>query len=189
MSSLAERVADLGRQLEYAADDDALAVEAAVLLAAVASNRARPSSAPALVRSHPPEEVVRARAATLTRYLEMRGELVRGSVSTAEAAVRLGISPAAVTKRRGARALVAFRHRGDWRYPAWQFSDGGVLPGVPQVWRELPDRDPLGLADWFTLPSRHLDGRSPLDVLRDGAAGDVGALGRVADAASYVGSR
>lgn len=184
MSSLAERVTGLSQRLAYAAEDDALAIEAAVLAAASTATRHRPTALPAAVRSHAPERVAAARARTLEAYLDARRDLVAASLSTIEAARRLGVSSAAVTKRRVAGRLVAFRHRGDWRYPEWQLVDGGLLPGIVEAWRAMPHHpDDLRAVRWFTLPSRHLGGRTPIDALR---AGEVGA---VVDAAGYVGSR
>lgn len=187
MTTLADRLADLERRLRYASDDDAAAIEAAVVAASAAASRRRPSALPAAIRTHRPERVALARRRTLEAYLEARAELVDGSLSTAEVARRLGVSAAAVTKRRAARRLVAFRHRGDWRYPAWQFDDGAVLPGVAEAWQAMVPT--FGAADdirpvrWFVLPSQQLAGRTPVDALR---AGDGAA---VVDAAGYVGSR
>src|SRR4051812_3957171 len=128
MTTLAERVDDLTRRLQYAAEDDTVAIEAAVVAAAAAATRRRPTALPSAIRSHPAERVAAARARTLEAYLDLRRELVADSLSTSEVARRLAISPAAVTKRRVGGRLVAFRHRGDWRHPAWQFDDGTVLP-------------------------------------------------------------
>jgi hypothetical protein len=184
MTTLAERVTDLSKRLQYAAEDDTVTIEAAVVAAASIATRRRPTALPPAIRSHPPERVAAARARTLEAFLEARSALVADSLSTVEVARRLGVSAAAVTKRRVAGRLVAFRHRGDWRYPAWQLADGGLLPGVVEAWQAIPHHaDDLRAVRGFVLPSRHLGDRSPLDALR---AGDVAA---VADAASYVGSR
>jgi len=184
MTTLAERVGDLSRRLQYAAEDDTVRIEAAVVAAATTATRRRPSALPPAVRSHPPERVALARARTLEAYLDVRRELVAGSLSTPEVALRLGVSAAAVTKRRAAGRLVSFRHRGDWRYPAWQFDEGVPLAGVIEAWRALPHHaEDLRRVRWFVLPSQQLGGRSPVDALR---AGDTAA---VVEAAGYVGSR
>lgn len=184
MSTVAERVTDLTKRLQYAADDDAVAIEAAVLSAAATATRRRPGVLPPAVRSHSPERVAKARARTLAAYLDVRRELVADSLSTTEVARRLAISPAAVTKRRTAGRLVAFRFRGDWRYPSWQFADGALVAGVVEAWQALPKlADEVATVRWFVLPSRHLGDRTPVDALR---AGDATA---VIDAATYAGSR
>lgn len=60
---------------------------------------------------------------------------------------------------------------------------GELLPGVPEVWRALPDHDALSLARWFGLPSAALDRAAPVALL------EAGEVGRVVEAATYVGSR
>ncbi|MGB8649613.1 MAG: helix-turn-helix domain-containing protein [Mycobacteriales bacterium] len=186
MTTLEEQVTALARRLSYASEDDELAIEAAVLAAASDAQRTRPANLPAYVRSQTPEQVAEVRATTLRDWLATRDEMVASSLSTAQVAERLGISSAAVTKRRQARRLVAFQVKGDWRYPAWQLRQGGVggevLDGVAATWQALPleVHDLLGLARWFTLESRHL-GTTPLALL------EAGEVARVVDAAGYVG--
>ena len=182
MSTLEEQVADLAQRLRFSPDDDALAVEAAVLAAASDARRTRPASLPSYLREQTPAQVAQVRAETLRGFLALREELVAQSLSTAEVAARLGISSAAVTKRRVARRLVAFQVKGDWRYPTWQLRGADVLPGVAEVWQALPltVHDPLGLVRWFTLRSEHL-GATPLALL------EAGEVARVVDAAAYVG--
>lgn len=181
--TLEQQVTALAHRLQYASEDDELAIEAAVLAAAADARRTRPANLPDYLRPQSPEQVAEVRAETLRGWLGLRAEMLAGSLSTAELAGRLGISSAAVTKRRQARRLVAFQLKGDWRYPAWQLGPhGDVLAGVAQVWQALPveTADLLSLARWFTLPSRHLDA-TPLDLLR------AGEVDRVVDAAAYVG--
>jgi hypothetical protein len=182
MTALEQQVTALARRLQYASEDDELAIEAAVLAAASDAQRTRPANLPDYVRVQTPEQVAEVRAQTLRDWLALRDEMLAGSLSTAEVAARLGISSAAVTKRRQARRLVAFQLKGDWRYPSWQLRNGEVLPGVAQAWQALPltVHDALGLARWFTLESRHL-GATPLALL------EAGEVERVVDAAAYVG--
>lgn len=186
MTTAPHPVSPLSRRLQFASDAEAaaveLAVEAAVLAAASDAQRTRPANLPDYVRVQTPEQVAQVRAQTLRDWLVLRDAAVAGSLSTAELATRLGVSSAAVTKRRQARRLVAFQLKGDWRYPAWQLRGGEVLPGVEQVWQALPltVHDALGLARWFEQESSHL-GATPLSLLQ------AGQLARVVDAAAYVG--
>lgn len=186
MATLDHQVSSLAQRLAFASDDDAasveLAVEAAVLAAASDALRTRPANLPDYVRVQTPEQVASVRASTLRDWLALRDEAVAASLSTAEVAARLGMSSAAVTKRRQARRLVAFQVKGDWRYPGWQLVGGGVLPGVDRVWQALPltVHDAIGLARWFELSSSHL-GATPLSLLQ------AGEVERVLDAAAYVG--
>jgi hypothetical protein len=181
-TALLDRLPELADLFDRLPAADRREVEEAWARALVTTPRRRPSGLSPLVRSHPAEEVADARARTLARGLLRRRELLGQSLSTAQVAARLGISPQAVTKRRQKAGLVAFRDRGDWRYPEWQFAGGGLLPGVVETWQMLPHLgDDVGWTGWFTLPARHLDGETPLALLQRGEAA------RVVDAASYVG--
>jgi hypothetical protein len=182
MGTLEEHVSALAQRVRYASDEDALAIEAAVLVAASDARRTRPANLPGYLRTQTPEQVAETRAATLRDWLALRDEMLATSLSTTEVAARLGISSAAVTKRRQARRLVAFQVKGDWRYPGWQLRGADILPGVAQVWQALPltVHDALSLARWFTLESRQL-GATPLSLL------EAGEVDRVLDGASYVG--
>jgi hypothetical protein len=182
MGSLEQQVTALARRLRYASEQDELAIEAAVLAAASDAQRTRPANLPDYVRTQTPEQVAEVRAGTLRDWLSLRDTLQAASLSTAEVAAQLGVSSAAVTKRRQARRLVAFQVKGDWRYPSWQLRNGHVLPGVAEAWQALPltVHDALGLVRWFTLESRHL-GATPLQLIEEGE------VVRVVDAASYVG--
>lgn len=186
-TTLADRLPDLAELLGNLSPAERRAVEDAFLTVLATAPRRRPSSAHPMLRTHSPEEGAAAVAKGLARERATRAAMVADSYSTAEAAQVLGITPAAVTKRRTKAGLVAFRHKSDWRYPRWQFAGGEVLAGVPRVWQALPDRhDVAGLAKWFTLPNRQLKGKTPAALLAKGRPADVEA---VADAASYVGSR
>ncbi len=184
MRTISEVLPDLHELLDALAPADRQEVEDAYLRVLATAPRRRPRSLHSVVRSHPPAVAAAAVARGLARERQTRAELVADSWSTAEVAARLGISDAAVKKRRSKNMLIAFLHKGDWRYPRWQLSGSVVDPGAVAVWQVLPDRhDVVGLVRWFTLACRQLDGRTPAQAL---AAGDVDA---VIEAASYVGSR
>ncbi len=183
MTALTDRLPDLAGLLDNLADTERRELEDAFLRVLALSQRARPSALPAEVPTAEPEQVAAARARNLARAAEVRAGLVRDSLSTAEVAARLGISAAAVTKRRVKDDLVAFRHRGDWRYPQWQFAGDAPIDGVLEVWRALPERSLVGRVRWFTLPSRQLAGETPLEALGHDR------VDAVMGAASAVGSR
>jgi hypothetical protein len=64
-----------------------------------------------------------------------------------------------------------------WRFPLWQFDAGGpdgIVRGLPEALRAL--RGPLSeLAriQWFVTPKPLLDGRTPIQPLREGDVDDV----------------
>lgn len=184
MKTVSERIPELAELLDALPPADRREIEDAYLRVLATTSRRRPRSLHPIVRSHSPEVAAAAIARGLAREKATRDALVADSFSTAEVASLLGVSSAAITKRRAKGGLIAFKHKEDWRYPRWQFDGSAVIPAAIAVWQVLPDRhDVAGLVRWFTLPSRHLGDRTPANALREG---DVDA---VIDAASYVGSR
>ena len=54
-------------------------------------------------------------------------------------------------------------------YPVVQFDGRRLLPGVAEVVDMLEKVvDPLTVASWLTAPNPHLEGRRPVEALRDG---------------------
>lgn len=184
MRTLTDRAPDLAELLAALPAGERADLETAYLRVLATAPRNRPRSLHSVVRTHEPEVAAAAVARGLAREAATREQLVAGSLSTAQVAALLGVSSAAVTKRRGKGGLIAFKHKEDWRYPRWQFDGAAVLPGAIAVWKVLPDRhDVAGLVRWFTMPSRQLSDRTPAQALRDGDVDEV------VNAASYVGSR
>jgi len=64
---------------------------------------------------------------------ETRLEPIAASQSTAEVALRLGISASLVNQRRARGNLYAFIAGGKHRYPNWQFSNDYRYPVVPRL--------------------------------------------------------
>ncbi len=116
-----------------------------------------------------PDVVAKARARTAAR----RAALLRHSLTTHEAAQRLGVNESRVRQRLAAHTLYGIRgHRG-WLLPAFQFAERGEVRGLSRVLPKLrPDVDPLGVQTWFLLPTDELvhDGEplSPRDWLQAG---------------------
>jgi len=92
-----------------------------------------------------------------------------GLISAEAVGRRLGVTRQAIDRRRRAGSLLALpvaAHR--YGYPAWQFVDTRVLPGLEEVLPALNVRDPWTIAGWFLGENSLLDGERPLDVLRGG---------------------
>ena len=105
-----------------------------------------------------------------------------GGVLSADAAGKIAaITRQAIDKRRRANAILAVREGSDWKYPACQFRDGNVLPGIAEVVRGLEGQGAWATLDFLLAPDSALGGRSPLDALR---AGDLGAVERLVRANS-----
>ena len=74
--------------------------------------------------------------------------------------------------------MLALRGGRRLRYPDWQFDLAGpkrVLDGLVEVLHEI-DTDPLDQAAWLLHAEPQLQGRSPLDALRQGKADLVVAI-------------
>jgi len=83
----------------------------------------------------------------LERGREARKELLAaegGVMSSSAVAEHLGISRQAVDKRRrSGRLLAVTAGKRGYVYPAWQFTEDGVLPGFEEVLADLSDHDPM----------------------------------------------
>ena len=114
------------------------------------------------------EAMERAFARGVVARKEMEGE-EGGSYSEDEAARLLDITPQSVEGRRKARRMIAWQNEsGNWRFPVWQFSANGMLPGVETCLKELDlGEDGWGFMIFFLSPRYTLEGKRPLDLLRE----------------------
>jgi hypothetical protein len=92
-----------------------------------------------------------------------------------EAAALLGTDSAGVEALRETRRLLAIPLGDGWAYPALQFQDGAALPGLDRLLDAHAGKDPWAILDLLLAADPALNGRTPLQVLRDG---DAGALSR-----------
>lgn len=100
-------------------------------------------------------------------------------LTSEEVAQLLQITRQAVDKRRSKGQLlgVSLGRRG-YIYPAWQFREEGVLPGLERVLAVLKDYDPWTALMFLKTGDIHLEGATPLERLQ---AGDVKAVVRAAE--------
>ncbi len=91
-------------------------------------------------------------------------------LSAAEVARLLGVEGAETGRLRDARGLLALRIDADWAYPALQVRDGAALPGLDRLLRAHCGKDPWAILDLLLAPDPALNGRTPLEALRDGDA-------------------
>ena len=99
--------------------------------------------------------------------------LLASSMSTSEAARRLGVDPSRVRQMLGGRQLLAARDGGEWRIPELQFAGDRLVPNIGAVVQALPEDLPLyGAATWLTTPEPDLELRgralSPVEWLSAG---------------------
>ena len=112
-------------------------------------------------------------APAFLRGIQARNQLLNenGETLTAEqVADVLGISRQAVEKRRSSGNLLALTTgRHGYRYPTWQFTKTGVIPGFDKVLAVLDGHDPWMQAAFFLGNNPRLNNKRPLDVLQSGA--------------------
>jgi hypothetical protein len=108
----------------------------------------------------------------LRRGREAQKELLAaegGVLTSAEVADLLGLSRQAVDKRRRAgRLLGVTTGRRGIVYPAWQFVEGGILPGLEEVLCDLRDHGPWSQQIFMLTKNAWVDDEVPLNVLRRG---------------------
>lgn len=113
----------------------------------------------------------------IARGILARRQILRaegGSVSTAEAAQRLGVSKRAVLERYHKGTIVGWLDENTRaiRYPVWQFNTRGLLPGIEeilQLFNEHGDADDdMARVMFFLSRFGFLGDERPLDCLRSG---------------------
>ncbi len=114
-------------------------------------------------------------------------QLVRESLTVAEAAKLLGVNPSRIRQRLGGdpRSLYGFKIDEEWLVPQFQFENGKLISRIEIVIRVLdPNLHALAVIRWFTTPNPDLTTGedetilTPLDWLRTGNSS--GAVARIA---------
>jgi hypothetical protein len=99
------------------------------------------------------------------RILEKLG----GTLSAEQVSELIGISRQAVDRRRSQNQLIALTQgKRGYAYPAFQFEDGKALDGLKEVLDALSGHDPWMQSIFFANGNDRLNGRTPLDALRQG---------------------
>ncbi|HSZ14136.1 MAG TPA: hypothetical protein VK790_08880 [Solirubrobacteraceae bacterium] len=127
------------------------------------------------------QQLTRAQQASYTAFQDEMRTALADALTREQAAARLGITPQAVSKRLASRAMVALRRGRVSMLPAWQFDEGGTLPGLKQLIDAYPG-GPLSLTAWATSPSPDLADATPAHALAR-----RGGVVRVLEAASALG--
>ena len=98
-----------------------------------------------------------------------------GAWTGAELETRFGLSPATLHKRRKENRMVYWRDaRHSFHYPKWQFTPTGALwPGLGEVLAAFQSTDEWRVVRYFLGERAQLDGRRPLDLLRQGEVARV----------------
>jgi hypothetical protein len=124
-------------------------------------------------------------APAFIRGIEAKRQLIEengGTLNAEHVAQHLGITRQAVEKRRRAGKLIALTMgRHGYRYPVWQLTKSGVLPGFDTVLAVLASHDEWMQTAFFVSANPRLGGRTPIETLK------AGELESVLDAAeAYV---
>jgi hypothetical protein len=118
-----------------------------------------------------------------------RGDVVRqqltvdegGSISSTEAAHLLGVAKATVLRRWRAHRMVGWKQAKEVRFPVWQFAGAKLLPGIEEILQIFHSDDQWRVMMYFLGNRLSLEGRRPLDLLREGKVPKV-----VAHAKAYA---
>lgn len=89
-------------------------------------------------------------------------------LSVSETARRLGVEEARVDALRATTRLLALPLEAGWAYPAFQIQGGAVLPGFEALLHAHKEKDSWVVLDILLAPDPALDGRAPVEILRDG---------------------
>src|SRR5439155_14075465 len=120
------------------------------------------------------EELTKAEplAPAFIRGIEAKRRLIEehgGTLTAEQVAGLIGVTGQAVEKRRRSGALIAISTgRHGYRYPAWQFSESGTIPGLEEVLRLLTSQDEWMQIAFFLSKDPRLNGATPLDALKAG---------------------
>lgn len=106
------------------------------------------------------------------------GELVAKSITVPKVAKKLAVDESRVRQRIHAGSLYAFKQRGTWAIPAFQFTGKRIVAGLDSVVPKLSTTlHPVAVSRWFSTPdpTLELDGTAvaPLTWLSSGGSPDV----------------
>jgi hypothetical protein len=113
------------------------------------------------------------------KMINLLKEAEGGAYDRNRAAGMLGLTTQALHARVVKQQVVAWKDpAGRYCFPRWQFSADGLLPGVRECLDELTGQDQWAIMRFFLTESEQLQGKRPLDVLRNGNLEEVIALAR-----------
>lgn len=123
-----------------------------------------------------PEAVDRGAADPLVQTIAAHAAILERSMSTAEAARRLGVSEVRIRQRLGEGSLLGIQGSRGWRIPAFQFAARGELPGWARVCRAIPkEANPVAVLRWLDQAQADLDEQSPRQWLAAGRDPEIAA--------------
>lgn len=115
----------------------------------------------------------KARLRGLSRLAELR-KAAEPTLETAGVCELLGVSRETVRKKVERRQLLALpKGESDRVFPAFQFQDGAVVPGVREVLEQLSTDSPFVALSFFLSRSASLHNKAAIDALKGGMLDEV----------------
>jgi hypothetical protein len=116
-------------------------------------------------------------APAFIRGIEAKRRLIDehgGALTGEQVAQNLGITRQAVEKRRRGGKLIAVTTGGrGYRYPVWQFTESGTVPGLEAVLAVLAPHDEWMQTAFFVGQNPRLGDRTPIETLKTNEMGKV----------------
>lgn len=122
-----------------------------------------------------PAETKAKEVVALNQYFEERRKLLADALSLSEVAGMLRVSRQTAHHRAHRGQLLAMMDNNALKFPTWQFDPNapdGVVPGLDKVLAALKCGTLTKLA-WLSGANKVFDGRSPIDVLKEGRLDEV----------------
>jgi hypothetical protein len=116
------------------------------------------------------DEEKRLEFVALHDYFEWRQDVLKDALTAPQVAKLLNTSRQTPHDRLKKNTLIAVQDNGVWKFPVWQFDASaadGVIPGLPEVLKVM-NVPALSKISWLTQGNRAFDGRTPVDVLKNG---------------------
>jgi hypothetical protein len=122
-------------------------------------------------RTFTPKEKEKLVIESLKSSFIARHKLLQNSLTGSDVQQMLGLSSRmSHINRVNNKTLLAVKDNGVWKFPAWQFDAEGndsVINGLPKIIEALEMSD-IAKISWFNTPNSHLEGRTPLEMLKKG---------------------
>lgn len=113
------------------------------------------------------EQLSNARLRGLKRMAELR-KAAEPVLETGEVCALLGMSRETIRKKVDRKQILALPKGGDRVFPAFQFKEGDVLPGMAEVLQALESDSPFLALSFLLSRNADLNGRTALDLLQRG---------------------
>jgi len=111
-------------------------------------------------------------AKALARGVDRRERLIKDAgrlLQLEDAAERLGLPPHTLTEQRLQKAVLAVQAEGgEWRFPACQFDEDGLIDGIGEFVRSFRDAEPWTHLVVLLAPSLRYANRSAIELLKAG---------------------